>query len=882
LPFPILETKLYIPRPVRDSINRGFLVEKLETELKAGIPLILLSAPAGYGKTSLLSEWINNKVLGDVHFVWISLDAADNDPLRFLTYLGVALNQILPGIEAWMDHLLAAPTLPNANEIITVLINQLNSIQKSVVLVLDDFHVIKDPIIHSAMDFFVDHLPSHVHLVISSRSDPPIKLHRLRARGQVGEFRMQDFRFSNTEIDLLLRKNTQIDYSSDDIRLLATKTEGWIAGIRMALLSLQGNKNLSELLDQISGQHRYIMDFLSEEAFNNQNESIKEFLLETAPLDRFCAPLCDSIRGKDDSMDLLRQLEISNCFLIPLDENRIWYRYHHLFSDLLQIRLKQSVNQNSGHVQQIQRNAAEWFEQNHYDTEAIQFFIQSGDFTHAAEIVETSTIDLFSRGRLHQLLSWIRLLPDELRTQRPGLNIYQAWTLAFASRLQDSIIRLEQADLLIDQGEYFPIEISRFKAEIQAIRSLIAVTSGNIPEAMQLLDLPDDIVPKEFKFARSVQVWSVGYAYRIKGDLDKAEHCFREALELGYSLDNVYTIVSTSVDLGEILRQKGNLNQAESVFRTALKKAYQTTPAPGFVGRLESFLANLLIEKHQFTEAESLIEQAIRHNQEWENLNHGAYAWLIKAKYFYALRDYPKADQAMQEVQTWVNKGPIVSTLRNSINLMWINLWLVSGEKEKTRQWLSNEIELLNQYQKNINESSEVQLMSAIKIFIAEGDLLDANQYASSVEKNARKRNRHAILIQVLVLTALLETDKKKAQEALKDALLLGLPAGFRQVYLEYGKELLPLLEECQKITGVNEILSILYQERTNQINNLLTSRELQILGWMATGMSNIDIGEKLFISAGTVKAHSASIYRKLQVSNRTEAIAKAKDLELV
>jgi len=313
-----------------------------------------------------------------------------------------------------------------------------------------------------------------------------------------------------------------------------------------------------------------------------------------------------------------------------------------------------------------------------------------------------------------------------------------------------------------------------------------------------------------------------------------------------------------------------------------LKKAYQTTPAPGFVGRLESFLANLLIEKHQFIEAESLIEQAIRHNQEWENLNHGAYAWLIKAKYFYALRDYQKADQAMQEVQTWVNKGPIVSTLRNSINLMWINLWLVSGEKEKTRQWLRNEIESLDQYQKNINESSEVQLLSAIKIFIAEGNLMDANHFAFSVEKNARKRNRHAILIQVLVLIALMETDKKKAQEALIDALLLGLPAGFRQVYLEYGKELLSLLEECQKIKGVNEILSIIYQERTNHLNNILTEREIQILGWMATGMSNIDIGEKLFISAGTVKAHSASIYRKLQVSNRTEAIAKAKDLGLV
>ena len=880
--FQILETKLFIPRPVRDSINRDLLIRKLETNVKAEIPLVLLSAPAGYGKTSLLSEWINKQELQDIEFVWISLDAADNDPIRFLTYLGIALNQILPGIKAWTEHLLTAPTLPNANEIITVLINQLNNIQKSVVLVFDDFHVIKNTIIHEAIDFLVDHLPRHVHVVISSRSDPPIKLHRLRARGHVVELRMQEFRFTNEEVDLLLRNYSDIKFSPDDIRILTAKTEGWIAGIRMALLSLQGKQNLSMLLSQISGQQRYIMDFLSEEAFNNQDESIQEFLLDTAFLDRFCAPLCDAIRGKDDSSELIKQLENSNCFLIALDENRVWYRYHHLFSDLLQIRLKQNTIRNPGHVQQLQQIAAEWFEQNHHDTEAIQFFIQAGDFIRAAEIVESSTIDLFSRGKLHQLLSWIRLLPDELRMKRPGLNIYQAWTLAFASRIQDSNLRLEQAELLIGQGEFLPGVIKRFKAEIQAIRNLIAVISGNISAAMQLLDLPDDIVPKEYKFARSVQVWSVGFAYRIKGDLDNAERCFREAVDLGYSLDNVHTIASTSVDLGEILRQKGDLTQAESVYRTALNRAYQTNPIPGFVGRLESFLANILIEKHQLVEADELIDQAIKHNQEWENLNHSAYAWLIKTKFFYAIKDFQKANQMMQEVQTWVNRGPIVTTLRNSIGLMLINLWLATGEMEKANHWLENEIDSINQNQKTIHESSEVQILAAIKIFIKQGKLKEANNLVASLENNARIGGRRAILIQVLVLKALIETDKKKAQESLKEALELGLPAGFRQVYLEYGKELLHLLEDHQKISGVNEILSTIIQDGLNQTSQLLTERELQILGWMATGLSNAEIGDKLFISAGTVKAHSASIYRKLQVSNRTEAIAKAKDSNLL
>jgi LuxR family maltose regulon positive regulatory protein len=533
-----------------------------------------------------------------------------------------------------------------------------------------------------------------------------------------------------------------------------------------------------------------------------------------------------------------------------LDEEKIWYRYHHLFNDLLKIKMLQTPKQDKGLIQGLQQRAANWFSQHQYNDEAIQLYFQAGDHEKAAQVVEENTFTLYSAGRLHQLLSWMRLLPQELRSQRPKLNMYEAWSLAFAGRIPEAKIYLEKAEALIADGNFQKTELDELRAELQAIHSLISISSGNIPEAMKLLNLRENTFPKQSKFSRSVQFWSVGYALRIKGDLEGAEKYFRQALDLAYDLNNVYSIVSTAVDLGEILRQKGELAQAENTFRSALKRGYRSTVVPGYVGRLEAFLANLLLEKRELEEASSLIEKAIKHNQDWENPNHGAYALLIKARYMYTLKKFPLAAQALQEIHRWLKKGPLVATLRTSIELMWVNVWLAMGDFTNARQWLAERQPNLDATTEVINESTEVFLLAVAKVLLADGKKREALKIIKTVEAYARNMNRVAMLIQVLVMEALVNEDKNKAKEALREAILLGFSKGFRQVYLEYREALLPFLEELQDDEGVAALLAVIYQMKDDQKEDVLTEREQDILKWMATGLTNAEIGKRLYIAA--------------------------------
>jgi LuxR family maltose regulon positive regulatory protein len=839
-------------------------------------------APAGYGKTSLLSEWISSANT-DADFAWLSLEPADNDPVRFFSYLAASLSTFLPGLTAFMDDLFASPTLPVPQDLAAVLINPLNAYQGSLVIVLDDTHAIHNMDVYTALAYLVDNLPPHVHLALATRSDPPLPIHRFRARGQLVELRLNQLRFNREEIRDLLWQTIKVELNDQELMLLESRSEGWVAGIRMLLLSTLGKQNLKEILQNLSGQQRYIMDFLTEEALNNQDEATQVFLLETSVLERFCPALCDAITQKTNGLAMLDGLERANCFLIPLDENRSWYRYHHLFSDLLRVRVKQMEQNDPGLIKSIHERAGHWFDENQFYEEAVQQNILATNYERAAEIVEERTIELFVLGRLHQLLAWIRLLPDDLAKQRPELNIYQAWALAFASKAEDAEQHLRQAEaIMADEGLTESDQI-RMQAEIRAIRSLIAIISGNITAAIGLTGLHEDIVPKSSPFARGVHRWAVGYGLRILGDIEGAMRCFTEALEIGYELDNLFSIVTTAVDLGEMVRQKGDLQKAEAIFRSALERALQSSSGPGYIGRLESFLANILVERRELQEAGELIERAIEHNKLWENPNHTVYAWLIKARYYFALQKYNQAGDALEIAYQWAQKFPVVASLKPSLDSMQVSLWLAKGEFLKAGDWLTSQDVRSILQRDSINESDELIAMAAAKVMIASDQAPTAYELMTHIEIAALQRNRVTTLIQALVLKTCSISENSQAVTTLKTALELGLPRGFKQGFIEHGLRLLPALESCQGISGVSDLLAVIYQRQAQTHGEtLLTRRELDILRWMAAGLSNAEIGNKLFISAGTVKAHSAAIYRKLDVANRAEAISKAKDLGFI
>ena len=779
--LPILETKLFVPPLVHNWIHRSELVRQLNDGLRPGCKIILVCAPAGYGKTSLLSEWISS-AKADAGFAWLSLEPADNDPVRFFTYLAASLRTFLPGLTTLIDDLFASPTLPASQDLAAVLINPLNAYQGTLVIVLDDTHAIHNIDVYTALAYLVDNLPPHVHLALATRSDPPLPIHRFRARGQLVELRLNELRFNREEIRDLLWQTIKVELNDQELMLLESRSEGWVAGIRMLLLSTLGKQNLKEILQNLSGQQRYIMDFLTEEALNNQDEATQAFLLETSVLERFCPALCDAITQKTNGQAMLDGLERANCFLIPLDENRSWYRYHHLFSDLLRVRVKQMEQNDPGLIKSIHERAGRWFDENQFYEEAVQQYILASNYEKAAEIVEERTIELFVLGRLHQLLAWIRLLPDDLAKQRPGLNIYQAWALAFASKADEAEQHLRQAEAIMADECLTESDQIRMQAEIRAIRSLNAIISGNITAAIGLTGLPENIVPKSSLFARGVHRWAVGYGLRIMGDIEGAMRCFTEALEIGYELDNLFSIVTTAVDLGEMVRQKGELIKAEAIFRSALERSLQSSSGPGYIGRLESFLANILVERRELEEAGDLIECAIEHNKHWENPNHTVYAWLIKARYYFALQKYEQAHKTIENALQWTQKFPGVAYLKASLDLFMVLIWMVMGENQQAANWLVNQnIEGLLR-KDSINESDELIILAAAMVMIASEQTSAALELLTLLENTSRQRNRVTTLIHALVLKTCALPEPSQALSTLKTALELGLPRGFRQV----------------------------------------------------------------------------------------------------
>ncbi|HZW04818.1 MAG TPA: AAA family ATPase, partial [Anaerolineaceae bacterium] len=451
----LLVTKFFIPPQGSRNLPRERLFALLDRGLSPENHLTLVSAPAGYGKTALIADWVHRlaETPGAPAVAWLSLDESDNDPAVFFAYLAASLRTAHPAAADIAHRLLHAPQATPPRAAFAGLANELTQSGAGVVLVLDDYHLIRNPAIHDELAYWIDHLPPNAHLLVATRSDPSFPLHRYRGRGQMVEVRMDELRFSPEEVAGFMRQFSGVELGQAEVEILAGRTEGWIAGIQMAALSLRGKENKAQFIQSLAGSNRFILDYLAEEVIRDQPAEVKRFLLQSSILNRLCGPLCDALMGPEAGSEsgqaMLERLESENLFLIPLDEERYWYRYHHLFADLLRLRLQQSARSEPGPgaVEQLHRRAAGWLAAAGWHAEAIQHFITAGDFEQAAELVERHTLRLFAQGELHRLLGWIRLLPPELAARRPRLSVYQAWTLAFAGRLGevDAVLRPVEA-----------------------------------------------------------------------------------------------------------------------------------------------------------------------------------------------------------------------------------------------------------------------------------------------------------------------------------------------------------------------------------------------------------------------------------------------------
>ncbi len=942
---PLLTTKLYIP-PVRpELVPRPRLIERLNDGLNG--KLTLISAPAGFGKTTLLSEWIHQYAeeqpippasqlpRSPAQFAWLSLGDEDNDPIRFFNYVIAALETLHEDVGADARALLQSPKPPPLKSILTLLINSLATLPDTpstqsgqcTVLVLDDYHVIEENSIHEAMAFLLDHMPPHMHLVIASRVDPPLPLARLRTRGQLVELREANLRFTRDEALAFLNQAMEIGLSSEDVVALEARTEGWAAGLQLAALSMRGRdrERIPEFIAAFSGSHRHVIDYLAEEVMAQQPDKIHDFLCQTAILDRLTAPLCDAVTGREDSDALLRQLDVTHLFLVPLDDQRKWYRYHHLFADFLRSHLRQDM---PDRITDLHRRAAEWYQRQGLTTEAVGHALSAADFERAADLIEEVVEATMMRSEIATLHSWVEALPDDIMRAHPRLCVYQAWVLLLTGH------PLETAEALLREAEETDMTGS-VAGEVILFRALIATYQGDARQSVELAQEALELLPEDSLFLRSLTAGFLGVNYLWSGDIAAARRALDEAASISQKVGNLMNAVLALCHLAEVAMIQGQPFEGQSLYNQAIELAVDEQGRPRPISGVALIgLGGLLREWNDLEAAERHIIEGIELTRKWGEVGGiSGYGQLARLKQ--AQGDIKGARQAIQTAEQIAKNFDAMQVDDRLVDVYQVRLWIAEGNLEAATHWagergLTPDVSL-NEMEKKQAGGTSVSLIRSIEyimlaqVYIAQNRPDEALRVLGSMLQATEAAGWTAFVIQILTLQALAlqaRGDTSEAMAALERALLLAEPGGFVRVFVDEGEPLAALLRqttsrgiapgyvsklqsaldaEVQRSKGAEEqpVLSVPRGSGGDKRNLVtfspphpsppapplvepLSERELEVLELIAAGLSNREIADCLVVAISTVKTHINNIYRKLDVSKRIQAVARARELNLL
>lgn len=899
---PLLSTKLYLPASPVTLVRRSRLSARLDDLLRPDHKLALISAPPGFGKTCLVSTWIQEH---KIPTAWVSLDGSDNEPARFLSYVGTALDSVFAGVGSGALPLLQSPQPPALETVLSLFINELSGLPQIFLLVLDDYHEIQSRSVHDLLAFLLRHLPPRMRLVITSRADPPLPLSQFRARGELIELRANDLYFTADEAARFLNNAMGLSLTPDQSAALNTRTEGWIAGLQLAALSIHEREDIAAFIQHFTGSHRFVLDYLLEQVLLRQTPEVQEFLLQSSILERLTASLCDALTERRDSGALLRKLEERNLFLNPLDDERVWYQYHQLFADMLRALLHQTQ---PGALPILHRRASEWFEQNAFIPEAIHHALGAKDYDRAASLIQQHDERLLGSGNSMTLRRWLDDLPRHILRTQPMFLLAHAWTSYQAEpyhvQLIEGTLREAEAALAAPSPTLTRTELEEQFGIFAAIHSSLSNNLDDVAGARAWAVQALEHLPSTSTFWRVIAVVNLGAAHESAGEMSESAERYAEGSTLALDTGHLFLALAATWHLGRVRLIQGKLRSVKRVAGDALELAGRAALSNlPILGQLYLGLGRLNYQWNELSAAEQNLHQSLEQVRLWDR------PWVLV--HAYALLGRLKQMQGDAEAaKDWFSRAEAVA---GAIRLPWsfprvgayrAQMWLLQGDVARAAQRLRDDgVDPGDE----LTYLREVDHITLARVLLAQDRSEEALDLLRRLEQAAERGGRYAHVIEILVLRTLAFDALHRASEAistLERALTLAEPEGFVRVFVDEGAPMRNLLERWNPVPAQDPRARHLTEytgklltafSKTIQTASLPpvpfaypllveppSARELEVLRLLARGASNQEIANSLVIAVTTVKKHVGNIYGKLGVETRTQAIARARELNLV
>jgi len=890
----ILRAKLYVPRVRPDNVRR----ERLYGRLGRGVgrELTVVTAPAGFGKTTLLADWSRRT---ELPVAWVSLDERDDDPVRFLLYVISAIETIYEGFgESSRAFLASLPTQEELEPVLTALSNEILELGSDFVLVLDDYHAIRSETIHEALAFLLDHSPPPMHLVVAGRTRPPLPLSRLRARGKLTELGAPELRFTLDEAADFLGRTMGLSLTGEGVAALEEETEGWIAGLQLAAHALKGREAEMHPVEPLSGNARHVFDYLADEVLSGQPEDVRKFLLETSIVETLSGPLCDALTGTSGGGEMLERLDRDNLFLVPLDEEGRYYRYHHLFASFLRERLGREY---PDMVLELHHRAGHWYEDDGCLPGAVEHALAAEDFAWAADLIQKETGMRRRYVDASLLLRWLRILPDSLVRDRPQLCLLYAWALAHSGELEAAERRLRDAEEILRLGDGAELsgEESTMLGEICIIRARIAAMRENAPLTTELSNRALEVLPQDELHLRGDVALDLGHAYCSLGDLESASAAFARAAATGRAADDLRTALFALRYQASLELSRGRLGEAEDLLLEGRRLAEsRDEEVPSVVGIIHTGMGELLYERGELEEARWLLETGIEYGRQSGEAKILVYGYVNLARVLMAGGDAAGAHALIKEAGRLTPRWPLIWAWQ-------ARFYLTQGDVQPAARW-AREYGATQDY---LNYPRHFERITMARVQLAEGRTDEALDSLCALHESAVAEGRMAHAIELQALLALASERRGETERALghlQRALELAAPEGFVSVFVDEGPPMAALLESL--IRGprndgsyapdgyAGTLLERFAAEkgfhdssgngasRRSRAPGIesLSEREIEVLELVAAGLSNAEIAGELYLSVGTVKAHVHHIFGKLLVRNRSQAVARARELRLL